>query len=191
MSNVQDKSIEVTYNLYTRDHSFNDEERTFRICYSLHTPESPSPSLPILVMCHREWFATVQAHWRSPPPPTAFNNSRHYWKPNVEDPQLSEFTKITIDAPGFAQSRTKPAGSAWSFDLAAAGVLAILDREAGSRRAVIIGDSMGGAHTGLRAALRDTERTEDRRIAGVVACGTAAEEESAGPSFLSRAALLS
>ena len=99
----------------------------------------------------------------------------------MKDEQLAAFIKITIDAPGFAESRTKPAGSAWSFDLAAAGVLAILDREAGSRRAVIIGDSMGGAHTGLRAALRDAER-EERRIAGVVACGTAAEEESAGSS---------
>lgn len=116
---------------------------------------------------------------------TDFNGSRDYWRPQVEDPLLSSFTKIAIDAPGFAHSRTRPAGSAWSFDLAAAAVLAILDQEIGEGEQVacIIGDSMGGAHTGLRAALRDEERRKDgkkRRIAGVVACGTAAEEESAG-----------
>lgn len=124
----------------------------------------------------------------------AFNNSRHYWRPQIEDPQLASYTKIAIDAPGFAQSRTKPAGAPWSFDLAAAGVLAILDKEsesAGSgRQAVIVGDSMGGAHTGLRAALRDEERRKEGkgkgRIVGVVACGTAAEEESAGQFSVAR-----
>lgn len=121
---------------------------------------------------------------------TAFNNSRYYWKPQLEDPLLSSFTKIAIDAPGFAHSRTQPAGSAWSFDLAAAGVLAILDQEIGDgeQLAVVVGDSMGGAHTGLRAALRDEERRDGKkgRIAGVVACGTAAEEESAGELALSK-----
>ncbi|ORY61182.1 Alpha/Beta hydrolase protein [Leucosporidium creatinivorum] len=169
MSTSQDKTVSLSFNLHERDSSFPSSLQSYTIAYSVYTPVEapPSSSLPVLVFCH------------------PFNNSRHYWKPQIEDPLLSSFTKIAIDAPGFAHSRTQPAGSPWSFDLAAAGVLAILDQEIGEKelpRAVIIGDSMGGAHTGLRAALRDEERRKDvkkARIAGVVACGTAAEEESA------------
>lgn len=119
-----------------------------------------------------------------------FNGSQHYWRPQLEDPQLSSFTKIAVDAPGFGLSTTH--GEPWSFDVAAAAVLAILDRQLGDsdRRAVLIGDSMGGMHTSGRAALRDTERKKAgkrARIAGIVPCGTAAEEESVGESHQSLA----
>ena len=96
---------------------------------------------------------------------------------------------ITIDAVGFAHSRT--GGRAWSFDLAAESVLVILDvlAEAGiegyspSTKAVVVGDSMGGGPTGLRVLLRDQERVDEgmaARVLGTVACGTAAEVESEG-----------
>lgn len=48
-------------------------------------------------------------------------------------------------------------------------------------KAVVVGDSMGGGPTGLRVALRDAERKDGKgQVVGVVACGTCAEEESAG-----------
>lgn len=50
-----------------------------------------------------------------------------------------------------------------------------------------MGDSMGGGPTGLRCALLDASRSmngEKKRIAGVVAIGTSAEEESAGSSLI-------
>lgn len=52
MSTSRDKTIEITFNLHDRDASFDDESRTFEVAYTLHEPESPSETLPILVMCH-------------------------------------------------------------------------------------------------------------------------------------------
>jgi pimeloyl-ACP methyl ester carboxylesterase len=109
---------------------------------------------------------------------TAFNNSREYWQPQLDDPQLNAFKKLTLDSMGFAESRT---AGVWTFDLAAHSILALL--EALNEQAVVIGDSMGGGPTGLRCALLDAERTRRgavSRITGVVACGTSAEEESEG-----------
>lgn len=120
---------------------------------------------------------------------TAFNNSRHYWLPQLNDPLLSSFPRVFLDAVGFGQSRS--GGQPWSFDLTAQAILVILDELQGEGvidgNAVIIGDSMGGGPTGLRAALKSAEREShgDRvaaKILGVVACGTSAEEESAGLS---------
>ncbi|KAK4050559.1 hypothetical protein OIO90_005026 [Microbotryomycetes sp. JL221] len=164
MSSSTDSWIKLLYNPHDRDSSFQDVSHEYTVSYTVTRPTSSRDlptSLPILVLCH------------------PFNNSRHYWKPQIEDEQLASFTKIAIDAVGFANSRTKPAGSEWSYDVAAASVLAILDKELEKdQQAVIVGDSMGAAHTGLRAALRDNEQG-GKRLAGVVACGTAAEEESA------------
>lgn len=71
----------------------------------------------------------------------------------------------------------------WNFDIAAHSILQLCESLDG--RALIVGDSMGGGPTGLRCALLDAERVKAgavSRIAGVVACGTSAEEESKGTS---------
>lgn len=110
---------------------------------------------------------------------TAFNNSREYWQPQINDPLLAEYNKITLDAIGFARSKTYPLP--WSFDLAAYSILALLDHL--DTPCVLVGDSMGGGPTGLRCALLDAGRIaagNTSRILGVVACGTSAEEESSG-----------
>lgn len=58
-------------------------------------------------------------------------------------------------------------------------------------KAVVVGDSMGGGPTGLRVAIRDEERVKEekreKRILGVVVCGSAAEVESEGQLTLVRA----
>lgn len=87
-----------------------------------------------------------------------------------------------LDSIGFAASAT--GGRAWDFDLAAASILDLLEHHFPAGPAtVVVGDSMGGGPTGMRCALLDAERVKAgglRRILGVVACGTSAEEESAG-----------
>ncbi|KAM0787977.1 hypothetical protein ACM66B_006179 [Microbotryomycetes sp. NB124-2] len=162
MAAATDGSVKVAYNPHERDSSFKDETHEYTVCYAVHpaapTSSSSSSPLPLLILCH------------------PFNNSRHYWKPQIDDEQLAPFTKIAVDAVGFARSRTS---HAWSYDVAAASILAILDKELQpDQQAVLIGDSMGGAHTGLRAGMRDAEQG-GKRLCGIVACGTAAEEESA------------
>ncbi|KAK4052085.1 hypothetical protein OIV83_002379 [Microbotryomycetes sp. JL201] len=164
MSGPSDGWVKLSYNPHERDASFKDEVREYTVCYTVHAPATTSSAaspLPLLILCH------------------PFNNSRHYWQPQIDDEQLAPFTKVAVDAVGFARSRTTPAGSEWSYDVAAASILAILDKELKpSQQAVLIGDSMGGAHTGLRAGMRDVEQG-GKRLAGLVICGTAAEEESA------------
>ena len=61
MSSSQDKTIDVTFNLHDRDASFVDGSRTYNIAYTVHTPERSFDSLPILVMCHREYSPALTA----------------------------------------------------------------------------------------------------------------------------------
>lgn len=137
--------------------------------------------------------AAVLAHLSNTPrdgatqltlPLAAFNNSRRYWSPQLHDPLLAPYPLLTFDAIGFSSSAL--AGAPWSFDLAAALVLAVLERlsEPGGplegRKSVLVGDSMGGGPTGLRVLLRG-----EGRVSGVVVVGSAAEEESEGTSVLS------
>jgi hypothetical protein len=169
-----DKSITLDFDLSQRDPSFASFRQPYTISYSLQLPLKPTGDTPVLVLCH------------------PFNNSRLYWSPQLHDPLFASYPIITIDAVGFSHSRT--GGRAWSFDLAAESVLAILDELAQAHiegyrsdiKAVVIGDSMGGGPTGLRVLLRDQERVQsgmEARVLGTVACGTAAEVESSGMSI--------
>lgn len=108
-------------------------------------------------------------------PGAAFNNSRAYWAPQIASPKLAAFAKIAFDSIGFGRSKTG-GGRPWSFDLAAASVLAALEQETifQGMKAVVIGDSMGGGPIGLRIALLDG----GKRIRGLVCAASAAEEES-------------
>ncbi|SGY66270.1 BQ5605_C004g02673 [Microbotryum silenes-dioicae] len=168
---MTEKSVTVSFDISKRDPSFTSSTKDYTISYTHHEPTVKSEGdkeLPFLVLLHH------------------FNASREYWQPQIKNPLLAPYHKIAVDAPGFAQSRTSPAGSAWSFDLAAEAILHILDdvsKELGREvKAVSYGDSMGGAHTGLRLGMRDHERVtkegKERRIVGVVIVGTCAEEES-------------
>lgn len=146
----------------------------FTVHYSFHRATIETAPLPILVLAHRASSHNIVTKLIYP---AAFNNSREYWQPQLDDPQLAQFDKIVLDSLGFADSSTR--GIAWTFDQAAESILAIL-KAFPDRRAVIIGDSMGGGPTGLRCALLDS--SSGRNIAGVVAIGTSAEEES--PDFV-------
>lgn len=185
------KHISLEFNLHEKDQSFPDVKKEYTVYYDrINSESSGSTSLPLLVLLHREHIPLFykvsipdnQECW--PFFELDFNGSRHYWQPQLDDKaQLGDFDIVIVDAPGFGESTTN--GDYWSFDLAAEAVLRILDAELGnsSQRAVLMGDSMGGMHTGGRVGIRDIERAKQgsqRRIAGIVACGTAAEEESTG-----------
>lgn len=61
---IRDGSVTLDFDLAERDPSFESSLQSYTVHYSLHLPEHLDPSLPVLLLCHRElWPARSLWEW--------------------------------------------------------------------------------------------------------------------------------